>query len=51
MKEKIWLGQILSIGYLRSLKKSFFAGVGALQGESLQDEPRLRGSKLLLFNT
>ncbi len=32
-----------------SSEKVIFAGLGALQGESLQDEPRLRGTKLLLL--
>ena len=34
-----------------SSKGVIFAGLGALQGESLQDEPRLRGTKSSLFNT
>jgi hypothetical protein len=36
--------------YEKSSGKLNFAGLEALQGESLQDEPRLRGTMLLLFN-
>jgi hypothetical protein len=35
--------------WTESSEKVIFAGLGALQGESLQDEPRLRRNKLLWF--
>jgi hypothetical protein len=37
--------------YTEIFEKVIFAGLRALQGKSLQDEPRPRGTKLLLFNT
>jgi hypothetical protein len=38
----------LSILFLENSGKVIFAGLGALQGESLQDEPRLRGTNIVI---